>query len=159
MEYCPECGKKLIYKTVDGMRRKACDCGFVDWDNWVNVAVATVAFNDKNEFLMVRLKNENKLTFPGGYRDLGETLKEAAIREMREESGFKAYDLKLINAYTMDSKRLIWIAFKAKLGDGKFAENDETYEANLYSKSNMPPESELRGPLTVMLMGEIKKML
>ena len=43
-----------------GKGRKCENCGFIDWDNWVYVACVAVAFNDRDEFLMVRLKGKKR---------------------------------------------------------------------------------------------------
>ena len=90
MNYCPNCGNVLIKTTIDETLVNKCKkCNFIDWDNWVNISWVVVAYNKNDEFLMVILKGkeEGKITFPGGYRNLGETLEEAAKREFYEETG------------------------------------------------------------------------
>lgn len=71
MKFCPDCGLLLKEELLDNKIIKICQCGFINWDNWVNVSTVVVCYNKKNEFIMVRLKGEEKgrVTFPGGYRD------------------------------------------------------------------------------------------
>lgn len=158
MSFCPHCGTKLVERVLDDHSRMACDnCGFVDWDNWMNVAVVVVAYNAKNEFAMVRMKSQQAgtLTFPQGFREVGETLIEAAQREMLEEAGHYIEDIELYRIYTLDSKRLVWIVYKARLGQGEFVENEETEELLFFSRDNPPPLDNLRGHLTEGLLQEL----
>jgi ADP-ribose pyrophosphatase YjhB (NUDIX family) len=116
-------------------------CQFIDWDTWMNVAAVVVAYKEDQEFAMVRMKNQQAgtLTFPQGFRELGETITETAQREFLEETGHHAINLKLFDIYTSDTKRLIWIIYTATLGKGTFRENPETSELLLYSKTNPEP--------------------
>ena len=158
MNFCPNCGAKLVEQLIDDHKRQVCsNCQFIDWDNWVNVAVVVVAYNTNNEFAMVRMKNQQSgtLTFPQGFRELGETLSEAAQREMLEETGCQVENLKLYDIYTSDPKRLVWIIYKATLSHGSFIENDETSELLFFSKDNPPPFDNLRGYLTQRLLQSI----
>lgn len=157
MKFCPDCGSLLKEHLENKQVVKKCNCGFIDWDNWVNVAVVVTCYNSKNEFVMVRLKgNENgKVTFPGGYRDLGETLEEAAKREFFEETGYAIDNLSLFKVYTRDDLRLVWVVFTAQLGCGEFIENSETDEMLLFSKQNLPRIEDLRGELTSKLLQDL----
>lgn len=156
MKFCPECGIELG-ELLNEVKKKSCKCGFIDWDNWVNIGVVTVAYNENKEFAMVTLKGneENKITFPGGFREMGESLEEAAAREYFEETGYEINNLELFRVYTYDEKRLIWVAFRGELGKGEFIENTETKAINFHSKDNLPNEDYLRGPLTRRLYKEI----
>jgi 8-oxo-dGTP pyrophosphatase MutT (NUDIX family) len=62
------------------------------------VAGATViVFNDKREVLLQHRSDINKWGFPGGVMEFGETLEETAARELYEETGLRASDLKFID--------------------------------------------------------------
>lgn len=154
MNYCPDCGKLLVDEMVDHHLVKKCSCGFIDWDDWVNVCVMTLCFNEKNEFLMVTLKGkeDGKITFPGGFRELHETLPEAAKRETLEESGYQIDQLTLFRVYTIDHKRLLWIVYRATIVGGAFHENEETKRSEFYSYNHPPKMEDLRGPITKELV-------
>jgi ADP-ribose pyrophosphatase YjhB (NUDIX family) len=49
------------------------------------------------EILLVR--EDEGWSVPGGWADVGETLSEAAVREVREESGYRVRAVRLISAY------------------------------------------------------------
>lgn len=150
MNYCPNCGTQLVYNIVDGHNVKTCsECNYIDWDNWVNVSCVTVAYTNNNEIIMVRLKENNKITFPGGYRELGETLEQGATREFYEETGMTVKEVKLYRAYTKDEIRLVWIVFKGKVDEIKFTDNSEVSEIILVKNPSDVDVRDFRGPLTI----------
>lgn len=156
MKFCPECGKPLCEERCEDRTIHTCECGFVDWDNWVNVCCMAVGFNEKHEILLVTLKGaENgKITFPGGFRNLGETLEEAAKRECLEESGYRIENLKLYRVYANDPKRLVWIVYLGNVAGGAFRENEETCSAHFHSPGDLPASESLRGPIAREILGE-----
>lgn len=75
-------------------------------------SVTVLAFNDKNELLMIRERRpgykHNVWFLPAGMVDSkDEPPKKAALRELREETGFAAKKMKLIYKKSPSSK-LIW---------------------------------------------------
>lgn len=156
MKFCPECGKPLHEEMQEDRIIHTCECGFVDWDNWVNVCCMAVGFNEKHEVLLVTLKGaeEGRVTFPGGFRNLGETLEEAAQRECLEESGYRIEELKVHRIYTNDRRRLVWIVYLGKITGGAFSENAETRSARFHSRVDLPASDSLRGPIAREILGE-----
>jgi 8-oxo-dGTP pyrophosphatase MutT (NUDIX family) len=156
MNYCPSCGKKLSITQFKGKEYHQCECGYFDWNNWVHVSAVVVGYNHQNEFLMVQLKKEgNRLTFPGGFRDLGESIEQAAIREFKEETGLTITNLSLFKVYSKDEIRLVWIVFTGNVIEGSFIENEETEGYYFYSVHNPPPLQRLRGNLTTQLLMDV----
>lgn len=62
------------------------------------VDVRGVVFRDE-EILLVREKIDSRWTLPGGWADVGETPSLAAVREVREESGYATRAAKLLAVY------------------------------------------------------------
>ncbi len=156
MKYCPNCGLRLEkYIKVENKPYKQCSCGYIDWDNWVNVSTVVFATNEENEVLMVRMRRTGLYTFPGGYRDLGESLEDAAKRECYEESGYKIKDLEVYHVTTMDANRLVWIVFKAKVDSGQFIENDEVDQVIFVPMNQLSEIKPMRGPLSKGLLNKI----
>jgi ADP-ribose pyrophosphatase YjhB (NUDIX family) len=54
---------------------------------------------DNNRILLVKERVDNAWTLPGGWADIGDAPSVAAIREVREESGYEAKAVKLAAAY------------------------------------------------------------
>ena len=126
----------------------------------MNVAAVVVAYNDNAEFAMVRMKDQEAgtLSFPQGFRELGETITQTAQREFLEETGYQVENLELYDIYTSDPKRLIWIIYTGTMGKGNFRENAETSELLFYSKACPPAFDNLRGHLTKRLLQSILQL-
>lgn len=160
MNFCPNCGSRLIDAIVDENQVKKCDqCHYIDWNNWVNISCVVVAYNQDNEFLMVILKGkeEGKITFPGGYRNLGETLEEAAKREFYEETGMLVDQLELFKIYTDDAQRLVWIVYKGKIEQLTFKENNEVSDVIFVNQDTEIEIEKLRGNLSKQLLLDLKR--
>lgn len=58
-----------------------------------HVTAGAIVVNDRNEVLLVKrsphLLNGNKYAIPGGFLDRGENTEEAALRELKEETGYE----------------------------------------------------------------------
>lgn len=85
--YCPKCGSGHFNPTNEKAKRCQ-DCGYVYYIN-PSAAVVALIRNDQDELLVaVRAKEPAKgtLDLPGGFTDLDETVEEAVIREVKEET-------------------------------------------------------------------------
>jgi ADP-ribose pyrophosphatase YjhB (NUDIX family) len=65
------------------------------------VDVRAAVFRE-GKILLVREPDDGGWTTPGGWADVGETAAEAAVREVREESGYRVRARRLISAYDRD---------------------------------------------------------
>lgn len=89
-QYCPVCGSHEF--AVNNFKSKKCvQCGFT---YYANPCSATAAFivDDHRHLLVVRRSKEpakGTLDLPGGFCDMGETVEEGMIREIREETGLE----------------------------------------------------------------------
>ena len=89
MEYCFECGTKLIYKECgdEGMVQYCPKCGAFRFPIF-NVAMSTVVFNkDLTKVLLIKQYNRNANVLVAGYVTLGEALEQTVAREVKEEIG------------------------------------------------------------------------
>ena len=87
-QYCPRCGSADF--TVNDARSKRCGgCGFVYYLN-PSASVACFIRDKEGRLLIVRRRCEpakGTLDLPGGFAELDETLEEALLREVKEETG------------------------------------------------------------------------
>ncbi len=96
--FCPHCGNLLQQSLIDHKPRSTCsDCSYVNWGDF-SLAVGGVLWHNGKVLLVQRGNNPGKgtWTIPGGYVDLGESIGEAVIREIQEETGIKAEPLSII---------------------------------------------------------------
>lgn len=99
-QFCPVCGSNHF--EINNIKSKKCkDCGF---SYYLNPSSATVALilNSKEEFLAVRRKKDpakGTLDLPGGFVDMDETGEEGMAREVKEETGLDATEVKYQFSY------------------------------------------------------------
>jgi len=68
-----------------------------------------IAARHRDEWVVVRLKGQEEWCFPGGKREAGETMDEAAHRELKEETGAEDYRLEPLALYGVDQgPRISW---------------------------------------------------
>ena len=93
------------------------------------VSVDIVAIREKEgrrELLLIQRKNEpymNCWALPGGFLDMGETLEQAAERELKEETGLEINSLRQLGAFSKVDRdprtRVISVAYFAELTSGR----------------------------------------
>lgn len=96
--FCPLCGKTLQKSIIENHPQSTCpDCSYIHWGNF-SLGVGGVLWHDDKVLLVQRGQNPGKgmWTIPGGYVNLGESIGEAIIREIQEETGIKAQPLSII---------------------------------------------------------------
>lgn len=74
--------------------------------NSIAVAVSAFIQDDEGRILMIRRTDNDLYSIPGGQLELGETLAEAAVREVREETGIECEVTEVIGLYS-DPKHVI----------------------------------------------------
>jgi 8-oxo-dGTP diphosphatase len=81
-----------------------------------------VVFDAQGRVLLIRRKHppfEGEYALPGGFVDIGETVEAACRRELREETGLDAADLRLIGVFSKPGRdprgHTVSIAFLATL--------------------------------------------
>lgn len=96
------------------------------------IAVVVMVVDEEGEILLV--KNPNRgWEFPGGYVDKEETLQDAAIREVREESGIEIEVTKLVGVEQNSSKKLNVFIFKGTPVSGELSLSNETRDVGYFT--------------------------
>ena len=108
--------------------------------NSIRPAAAVALFDSGGNILLLRRKDSDKWTMPGGTLDFGESLTDCAMREMREETGLQIRITGLIGTYT-DPHILI-------------AYNDESKEA-----ARVPLSSAVELPLAESQQRRLKDIM
>lgn len=109
------------------------------------------AIVENNKILLVQESMDNKWAMPGGWADVGESPREAIIRETQEECGLKIVPKKVVGVYdaNRDGRPLeLFHAYKIvflceKVG-GSLKTSAETIAVNYFDFENLPELSTAR---------------
>lgn len=110
-----------------------------------------VILDNRGSILLQKRGDTNRWGLPGGAIELGESLEEAAIREVREETGLEIRITKLLGVYSDkkyyvtypngDKCQPIVVAFYAEVLGGKLKsiKSGETKGLHYFPKNRLPP--------------------
>ena len=107
--------------------------------NSIKPAAAVALFDNQGKILLLRRKDNDKWTMPGGTLDYGESMTGCAIREVREETGFSIRITGLIGTYTDPNILIAYsdgevrqeftLVYAAEIESGELKIDDESKEA------------------------------
>ena len=102
--------------------------------------------DDNIQVLLIKRKNEpfkDSWAFPGGFINIDESAEDAAIRELKEETGLEVSGVMQLKAYSNPERdpreRVITIAFIAESNSKEVKGGDDAKEARWFDISNLPP--------------------
>lgn len=144
MNFCPHCGRRLIDQVRYGKPHRVCDgCGFI---HFYDPVVAAVVFAVQNgRLLMIRRAvdpERGKWAFPAGYVDYDEDPRQAAAREVREETGLEVSITCVIDVLGRDTsdgaKASIVILFEGEVVGGTPSAQDDAAEVAFFAVDEIP---------------------
>ena len=107
--------------------------------NSIRPAAAVALFDSGGNILLLRRKDNDKWTMPGGTLDFGESLTSCAIREVREETGLQIRITGLIGTYSDPNILIAYsdgevrqeftFVYAAEIESGELKIDDESKEA------------------------------
>jgi 8-oxo-dGTP diphosphatase len=96
------------------------------------LAVAVMVVNHENKILLVN-GYERGWEFPGGFVGKDESIKAAAIREVKEESGININNINLLGVEQSVSNSTIVFLLKATPVSGKLSISNETKDVGYFT--------------------------
>lgn len=127
---CPNCGKHFFFNGKP--------------------TATIILTNDKGQILLLRRAhepNKNWWDLPGGFVDENESLEEAVLRELNEEVGLSAADIRYTGSFTDDYHYrgeiipVVAVMFTGKAKDpSKATTSDEALEFKFFNKQDIPIE-------------------
>jgi len=142
MNFCSRCGRSVIQTVPPGDNRPrfVCNyCGTIHYSNPNNVCGAILTWQDK--ILLCKRAIEPRYglwTLPAGFMENGETVIQAAARESVEEANAVASELELFGVFSLPHISQVYMMFQGELHKGKYSPGEETLEANLFGKEEIP---------------------
>ncbi|MEU3765687.1 NUDIX domain-containing protein [Amycolatopsis keratiniphila] len=127
--------------------------------NSIAVAVSAFIQDDEGRILMIRRTDNDLYSIPGGQLELGETLAQAAVREVREETGIECEVTGVIGLYSNPNHVIAYddgevrqefsICFRADSIGGTARTSDESKEvcwvsAEMVAEMNVHPSIKMR---------------
>jgi len=144
--YCPHCATELEQVEIGGRKRGRCPaCGFIHWRN-PGIGAAVVVFNDAGELLMVRrgphATRAGFWSMPAGFVDYGEDVREAAARELLEETGLVAdigEVLHVASNFHDPQKLTVGTWFAGTVTGGELIAGDDADAVGWFPLDDLPP--------------------
>lgn len=140
MKFCPSCGTPLETRILHGHERPACPaCGFVHYAG-PKVAVGVIIAQSTGLLLNRRAIDPGKgrWSFPSGYVDLGESTASAAIREVKEETGYDVRLDGLVGVYSTPARPVVFVVYAGVVVGGAPVPCDEVEEVGLFAADALP---------------------
>jgi ADP-ribose pyrophosphatase YjhB (NUDIX family) len=116
--------------------------------NSIAVAVSAFVQDDQSRLLMIRRTDNDLYSIPGGQLEPGETLTQATVREVKEETGIDIEVTGLVGIYSNPNHVIAYdngevrqefsICFRAKPLGGKLRTSKESSEAYWAFRSELP---------------------
>ncbi|MET7640709.1 NUDIX domain-containing protein [Streptomyces sp. NPDC005438] len=117
--------------------------------NTVVVAASAVAVDGDGRILLQRRRDNRLWALPGGGMEMWESLPEAAVREVKEETGFDVEITGLVGTYTDprhviaygdgEVRRQFNVCFRARIVGGSLSVSDESTEVRFVAAREIAP--------------------
>ena len=101
------------------------------------IGVYALIFNGES-ILLAHRRDIDWWNLPGGGMEAGETVDEAMIREVREETGLKVGVEQLVGVYSKPQKQEVVLTFRCAVIGGTLCETDESRECRYFLPSTLP---------------------
>ena len=144
IKHCRACGAPAHYGVPadDNRERATCTvCGTIHYENPLNVVGTVPVWQD--QVLLCRRNIEPRYglwTLPAGFMELGETLRDGALRETIEEAGAQVEMQELYTLLNVVRVGQVHFFYRAQLLDTRFDPGPETIEARLFREDEIPWE-------------------
>ncbi len=113
----------------------------------LRLGASAILFNDEGKFLLTRRADNGQWCLPGGAVESGETVAEACIREVWEETGLNVRVKRLVGVYSHPDQLIIYkdgnkafivaIHFEVQVTGGELGLSNETTDFGYFTVEEM----------------------
>ncbi len=142
--FCPHCGGRITKEEEDHVARDCCSsCHSFFYDNPLPVVSAIV--DENRQILLVkrdRPPSKGRWCLPTGFAEAGESIEDAVLRELREETGIKGKISRLLDVDSYKSRfygDLLFLTFIVDKRQGKPVAGDDSSQARFFPIDKIPP--------------------
>lgn len=139
--YCQQCAHPFpIQASEIGARWTCPGCKCVHYQD-PKVAVGVLVGDGRQVLLTLRNHDPRRgyWSFPAGFVDRGEVVEEAALREVREETGLDVAIEGLVGVYSRAGDPVIFIAYSGRETGGKLTPGEEAESVAYFAVEALPP--------------------
>jgi NADH pyrophosphatase NudC (nudix superfamily) len=139
--FCLKCGATMVKKEVDGEPRTACPaCDYVFWNNPVPIAGTIVTQGESILLVQRQIDPPDRYALVAGYLEAHESAKEAAVREVKEETNLDVVIKSIVGVYSCRAVRLnaIFIVQHAQVIGGQLQLSSELRDAKWFTCETLP---------------------
>ena len=144
LEICSNCGKKNQYSFIDGNKRFHCvSCNTIHYEN--PKPTSAIICTNNSKILLARRAFEpgkGEWGLPGGFMELNETLEEATMRELKEETMLDGSAVKTLGTcshFNTIFGDILLIGLEVQIDDwSNMQAGDDAAEAVLFPLEKLP---------------------
>jgi ADP-ribose pyrophosphatase YjhB (NUDIX family) len=143
VRFCLRCGAHMVTREVAGVPRRHCPrCDYVHYAD-PKVAVGVAVFRADRLLLVRRTMNPGRglWSLPGGYLDVGEDPRVAAVREAAEEASVDVRVTALLDVFANppDDGGAVFVLYAATWVAGEPEPGDDADAAGFFARHELPP--------------------
>jgi ADP-ribose pyrophosphatase YjhB (NUDIX family) len=144
IKFCHFCSSPLEKRPIEGRIRRYCPrCRIPIYENPVPAA-CTVVIDHRGCLLLVKRRvppKQGMWCLPGGFIECGETPEQAAVRELKEETGLDGRIHRLIGVTTSPGSlyaAILVIAYLVTRFSGRVIAGDDAEDAAFFTREALP---------------------
>lgn len=102
------------------------------------IGVSALIFDEERRVLLAHRRDIDWWNLPGGGMEHGETVEEAVIREVREETGLEVEVKYLVGVYSKPQKQEVVLTFNCRVTGGVLAPTGESRACCYFAPDDLP---------------------
>ncbi len=144
-KFCAYCGARLTEKVLEERTRGYCpECDSICYENPVP-AVAALVINHENRLLLVKRGVEpakGMWCLPGGFLEIDESIEEAVLRELEEETGVQGEISGLVDFFSQRSPHygaILLFGYTVTMTGGTIKAGFDAEAVEFFDRDALPP--------------------